>query len=90
MSTTTNHDAAEAELAAGSRGARQAGASEALGKCLLSGAAGPGSEAAAMCPHMAAAKQAVVKRTAEQVELPGRQAFDPASQPERPREAPGP
>ena len=54
--------AAEAKLAAGPGGARQAEGSEAWRRCLPSGAAGPGSEAAAMWPHMAAVPLAATKR----------------------------
>jgi len=62
MSSRKNHSEAEAELAAGPSGARQAEGSEAQRKCLPSGAAGPGSEAAAMWPHMAAVPLAAAKR----------------------------
>jgi len=84
VSSRKNHSAAEAKLAAGSSGARQAEVSEASGKGLPSGTAGPGSGAAAMWSHMAAAKLVAVKRPAEQAELSGRQAFEQASERERP------
>jgi len=97
MSSRKNYSTAEAKLATGSSGARQAEVTEARRKCLPSGEgkpdlpkAGPGSGAAAMWSHMAAVLLTAVKRSAEQVELPGRQAFEQARERERPSGALGP
>ena len=84
MSSRKCHSVAEAELAAEPSGAREAEVSKAARKCLTSGVAGPGSEAAAMWLHMADAKLATVPRPVEQVELPGRKAFEQTSERERP------
>jgi hypothetical protein len=73
----------EGEAGRWAKRSQASGSDRSSDKGLPSGRAGPGSEAAAMWPHMAAVPLAAL-RLAEQAELVGRQAFEQARARERP------